>query len=403
MHAYSFAVARMTSALVLADPSGTEIPAQRARSGLVIGLALTVLVAAGAFVYGLVIPGGNTAWRTPGAIVVEKETGTRYVFLNGELRPTLNQASALLQQGDRAKVQSVSHKSLAGVPRGGPLGIVGAPDTVPTRAELVSGPWLVCATPGERKPSVVLDPAGTGTAVAGRSYAMVAAEDGKQYLVTGDTKHLIADPSVAIALGLGATPPLTGSGALLNALRDGAPIAPADADAVFTHTAENGIVERFVLRADGLAPISATEFALLTVREQPTGLDSATLASARRSGDRTLMGRFPDFVGGERMSPELSLCLRQDGKSSSLVAVERSVATGPMLRPGHGMVVVAAPNRYLVTDRGRRFLLPDDDSVRSLGFGDVKPVPVEPAVLALISAGPRLGKSDVGAAERTGT
>ncbi|GAA3558655.1 hypothetical protein GCM10022222_47750 [Amycolatopsis ultiminotia] len=53
VEAYSFLIGRMTSALVLGDASHLDVPAKRAWNGLLIGLVLSVLIAIGFFVYGL--------------------------------------------------------------------------------------------------------------------------------------------------------------------------------------------------------------------------------------------------------------------------------------------------------------------------------------------------------------
>ena len=53
VEAYSFLMGRMTSALVLGDASHLEVPAKRTWTGLVIGAAISVLIAAGFFIFGL--------------------------------------------------------------------------------------------------------------------------------------------------------------------------------------------------------------------------------------------------------------------------------------------------------------------------------------------------------------
>ncbi len=131
VHAHQFQMGRMSSALVLGDPTSAEDPASRSIVGLVIGLVLAVLIVAGFAVYGLIVPGGSKSWRAAGAIIVEKETGNRYVYLNGVLRPTLNLTSAMLIEGASAKIQLTARNSLKGVPHGSPIGIAGAPQTVP--------------------------------------------------------------------------------------------------------------------------------------------------------------------------------------------------------------------------------------------------------------------------------
>jgi hypothetical protein len=58
-----------------------------------------------------------------------------------------------------------------------------------------------------------------------------------------------------------------------------------------------------------------------------------------------------------------------------------------------------APNRYLITDRGIRYLLPDNAAVNSLGFAGVEPIAVADDVLAMLPAGPVLSREAVGLKE----
>jgi hypothetical protein len=112
VHAHQFQMARMSSALMLGDPSMAENPMRRTSLGLVAGVVISLLAVVAFGVYGWIVPGGKTSWRKAGAIIVEKETGTRYVFLNGTLYPTLNMASAMIiTGGTSAKVELVSRNS----------------------------------------------------------------------------------------------------------------------------------------------------------------------------------------------------------------------------------------------------------------------------------------------------
>jgi hypothetical protein len=65
VEAYSFLIGRMTSALVLGDASHLEVPAKRTWTGLIVGTALAVLIAAGFFIFGLIEH--KAAPKTPSA------------------------------------------------------------------------------------------------------------------------------------------------------------------------------------------------------------------------------------------------------------------------------------------------------------------------------------------------
>ncbi len=77
-------------------------------------------------------PAAARGGATPGAVIVEKESGARFVYREQKLHPVLNYASALLIVGaDRSKTVLVSRRTIDGVPRGLPLGIADAPDSLP--------------------------------------------------------------------------------------------------------------------------------------------------------------------------------------------------------------------------------------------------------------------------------
>lgn len=54
VEAYSFLMGRMTAALVTGDASYLEVPARRARTGLVVGALLAALITVGFLIFGLI-------------------------------------------------------------------------------------------------------------------------------------------------------------------------------------------------------------------------------------------------------------------------------------------------------------------------------------------------------------
>ena len=103
------------------------------------GLMVAALALAAVGVYGLLRPADDGSWRDGAAVVVERESGARFVYVDGVLHPVLNYSSALLILGsDAPRTALVRRASLAGVPRGVPLGIPGAPDLLPAARDLVS-------------------------------------------------------------------------------------------------------------------------------------------------------------------------------------------------------------------------------------------------------------------------
>ncbi|GGN05934.1 type VII secretion protein EccB [Streptomyces fuscichromogenes] len=185
VQAYQFAMGRLASALVSGDPGRGDSPTRRSALGSVFGVGMAVLLCAGFGVYGLISPAAKDDWRKDGAIVLEEDTGNRYVYAGGELRPVRNYASALLIAGERAAPETVSAKSLAGVPHGTPVGIQGAPDTVPTTSALATGAWARCL-PGQGADGTGGGGAGAGGTSAGGTGATGGkASGGKESAGTG--------------------------------------------------------------------------------------------------------------------------------------------------------------------------------------------------------------------------
>src|SRR5689334_13764477 len=100
VQAHMFLMGRLTSSMLRSDPDAPESPQGRTNRGVAIGVIIALLVAAGAFVVGLISPGKQDSWRSSGNLIVNKETGARYLYLDGRLRPVRNYASAKLLGGD---------------------------------------------------------------------------------------------------------------------------------------------------------------------------------------------------------------------------------------------------------------------------------------------------------------
>src|SRR6478736_5855790 len=135
----------MRAALLEGDPDSPSQSLSRLGAGVYGGVLLTVLLLAVAGVYGVLRPGGSTAWQEPGAFVVDDDSGARYVYLDGVLHPVLNYASARLLLGDGLHVVTVSSSSLDSAARGAMLGIPMAPDSLPDPTRIVGPAWSVCA------------------------------------------------------------------------------------------------------------------------------------------------------------------------------------------------------------------------------------------------------------------
>ncbi|MFD0598242.1 type VII secretion protein EccB [Catellatospora coxensis] len=376
LQAHNFVVGRLRSALLTGEPDALETPTRRFSVAAFAGLFIGALIAAGCGAYGYFFPGGNTSWQEPGTIIVEEETGTAYVYDStaGLLRPVRNHASARLLAGADATVRTVSTASLDGVPHGLPVGISGAPDSLPGVARLSREPWLVCATSstevtGQSRPDVLVvagHSAGLESTPVDRA-ALVASTGDIWHLVWGNRRMRVADPAAAVALGLDAIRPVPVADTWLNSIPPGPDLAPPDVpgrgapgpsvDGVATRVgqvlrvsgaADDGTSFRLVL-ADGLTSLTPTvaELILADPRSRdaydsgPRAIPVSTAgvvaapASAGAIGDRGLPVRPPELMDPAELGDRV-LCARASfGPDSGLQLVAARV--------GHLRVSAAPP------------------------------------------------------------
>ena len=84
LHSYQFATQRTVSALVTRDPDPAQPPFRRVGGSVFASLMVAILALGAVGIYGLIVSGGNTTWRAEGAVVVERESGAKFVYINGQ-------------------------------------------------------------------------------------------------------------------------------------------------------------------------------------------------------------------------------------------------------------------------------------------------------------------------------
>lgn len=167
VEAHAFSRRRLVTAFVSGAPGGREVEPVRPGRTIIGGLALAVLMVAGAAVVGVLSPRTPPDWREAG-IVIAKESGRNYVVLedDGSLIPT-DPVSARLIFGD-AEPKSVSIDEISKVDIGEDIGIVGAPASVPPTSLLVDSGWSACINDqGGEQIRIDRDPAVTAQSGAG--------------------------------------------------------------------------------------------------------------------------------------------------------------------------------------------------------------------------------------------
>jgi type VII secretion protein EccB len=436
LHAYQFSTSRLVYALMSGDPGVGDVPFRRARFGTIVGIVIAVLLSGGAVVYGLISPAADTTWRKPGSIIVEKETGTRYLYLSGVLRPTANYTSAMLVAGQNASVKYVTRSALAGIPVGSPIGIPGAPDTLPPAASLLPGNWALCLRPGDTG-NTVLDLAPAARAVPAPAHRRIlvgapaaGGQPATEFVLWGATKYPLPNRAVLPALGLGNDAPVTANSLWLAAFPTGTELGPAQIPAAGSpgpqiagkptkvgqlfEASAAGVDQFYVLRADGLAPVTRTEAALFSVVHgyvPPARVSPSDIAAAPASGDAALLRRLPDLLSGTAFSSDgTTLCAQETspGTAASTELVTENaadVAADPdvVLPNGRGMLVQLpasssgaislTPTDYLIAGGGVKYLVNGGDAVQALGYSGVTAQVMPAQVLSLIPSGPALAVS----------
>ena len=144
VEAHAFSRRRLVTAFVSGAPGGREVEPNRPGRAIIGGVALAILLVAGAAIAGVFSPRTQANWRDSG-IVIAKESGNNYVVIeNGDpLRPT-DPVSARLIFGTTAEARSVAQDEINKVEIGDDIGIFGAPDSLPSTGLLVDSGWSAC-------------------------------------------------------------------------------------------------------------------------------------------------------------------------------------------------------------------------------------------------------------------
>lgn len=417
VQAQSYLVGRLTKAAVAAEPDAPESPTRRIVIGNLAGLLTACLVLAGFAVYGLLRPGGARTWQEPGTLILDRDTGSRYLRDDtGRLRPLLNLASARLLLGADPQVARVSTGSLNGVGHGTPVGIAGAPDALPGADVAVASTWTACTLPAQNtRPGTNGAPAGPGPAsvvlavtrstaatsadrALDSNSAMVVGYGDDRFLIYNGRRHRFAESWMPRALGFDETTTMPATEAWLRSVPAGADIDPVRPARKATLTVGGrkvpggrlyvvrgaGGPDRYYLAdGDGLAPLSEFAYrivlgdparARLRLNLAPDELAAATLSATAVSTGRLLPPGLPDTVPlPVRRDPGQVPCLRYlaaTGEWSIMMAVPSDETREPARGPG--ITTADKPAQSVVVEAGAGGLIlagwpgQDPDPVRYL-------------------------------------
>lgn len=384
---------RVEHGLVLGDVRMIHDPLRSRSRAMLFGIVATVLVGLGA---------GLLAWLNPNAdpgdsVVLRADNGTLYVRVDDRVHPVANLASARIIAGNPEDPASIGEEHLAGLTRGAPIGIPGAPGLIADPEDLSARPWAACWD-GQADTVTVL--AGAPTRAFGAEQAMLAAApDGGEWVLTSDGRiSLPPEPEregrvLRRALGITPeTPRAQPPPEVLSALTEvPAWQAPADLPEILRTGAGD-----WLLRGGALTAVTPTQADIL-----------ADLGAPERDMERTKIADYPDSDLGtphlpaqepEWLDPEVAaLCANGQGGAGTapqgLQPVELSGTGVADFFAGlaHGAAAVDTGHGFhVVSATGVRHSVPNTETLSALGTADPQPARWE--IIRLLPEGEELGR-----------
>lgn len=426
IEAQGFSRRRLLTAFTSGAPGGKELEPAKPLRAVVAGIALAIMVIVGGVFYGLVKPGLPDGWQNNKVILV-KDTGARYLAVDGELYPIINATSARLllpAEGYKDNVLTTSASSIADIPIGPSIGILGAPDDVPAAGALMPDGWAACPTADGTALSVPSTTAPSAAIQAPSPQAALVRNDGKTYVVTGGTAYLVeagSSDAVLRAVGLEGIKPLEVDSRWLNLFDAGAPFTPLVVEGagealggstLFVGSAvhpQNSEKRFIVTQQATLAPLSELAFQLylLGTGERGSVLEVTPAEISDLPTDALPAGGadWPDEVL-QPVEPGASVCAmlghdKQSKLPTTTLATTFAPPTGTdaTVAVGAGALVAAGGEGlqgvnevYVVDQSGTSFAIPDssDDVLARLGYTTGNISVLTTAWMQFFASGPEL-------------
>jgi type VII secretion protein EccB len=447
VEAYNFATRRQVLALLKGDDAATVDPRRRLNRALLGGMLLAVVVAAAVGVAGFLSSGSSGSVPADG-VIVDADTGGAYVRIGNVLHPALNLASAKLVAGH--SVTRVSDSALRSLPRGLPVGIPGAPDSLPPTGDLTARAWSVCSIAPEATAARARIVVSVGSPVPSplprSSGLVVQTPDGATWLLDGGQRYQVSDVRTAAVLSLNEVAPLAIDPAVLDLIPEGPPLdvrqiripgtggppqvqlpfAARVGDVLSVDTGTNQPAQ-YVVLTDGVAPVDPFAYRMLVAAggqpHQDVPADEIVDVAARTRPQ--IPAQWPHDVFAHPTAPPAAgepLCVTYDPHAphgtaawpvtlSEPPSVPLAAHAAPVAASGGGLptaaTAVAVPYGggalvkavgsggvsavyTLVTDSGLRFTIANADAVGRLGYDPKAAVPVPLPFVTLLPAGPGL-------------
>lgn len=440
--AYRYLSRRLECALLGQDPAAAAMRARGQPAALAAGAVLTAAALAAATLLGLLRP--HVA--LDGArVVLARDSGALFVRVGDTWHPVLNLASARLIAASAVDPLTIRQADLDGSKRGPLLGIPGAPAFLGRPLAAADTAWSLCDSDGAGATTTILlgrpDAASMRVLGGGQAMLVAAAAGSPAYLLHDGHRARVdlADAAVVRTLRLEGRAPRLVSQSLLEAVPEAAPIAvpripglggaapglPGFAIGTVLRITRADGDEYYAVLAGGVQRIGRVAADLLRLSNPQGGADAVTVApDALRTAPVVAalpVSGFPDRAPAVS-EPAATICAGWgDARSVAFltgaavpvppgrapVTLAQADGRGPALDavylpPGRSAYVRAGANagtRYLITDTGVRFAVPDDDAAADLGLGQPSPAPWP--LLTLLPAGPELSRPNASVARDT--
>jgi type VII secretion protein EccB len=437
---YRFLLRRLERALLSGETEASSEPLRAHARPLTVGCVLAAVAVAACALVGVLRP---QARLDHAQIVMAKETGALFVRVGDTWHPVLNLTSARLIAATDANPHPVPESELRRTKRGPLLGIPGAPQLLGPPLSGGDAVWTICDAAGGIATTVVVRPSGAPSVhrVARDQALLVTPGTGPPaYLLYNGERAVVdlADTAVVRALRLEGRTPLVVSQSLLNAVPEAPPITAPRIRGAGTRAAglpdfPVGSMLR-ITRGDG-----DEYYAVLSTGVQRVGQVAADLLRFSDSrGTANFVAVAPDVIRGAPIVDTLPVATfperapgdggLSDGATTicvsaasdhpgaefltasglplpagqAPVSLAQGDGRGPVLDavylpPGRIAYVRATGTRYLVTDTGVRFAIPDNDAAHDLGL-QTDAVPVPWPMLAVLPSGPELSRANASVA-----
>lgn len=239
LDAFNFARRRMVANLVVPTATGSDEGAPRPVKTFASSIILSAIAVAAVAVLGVFKPSAPSGWQN--GLAVDSSTGAAYIVQNNELHAVVNITSARLILGTNFAKYDVPDSTLnnSGMSIGAPVGILGAPEDVPSAASMTLTQWSLCQHEADASDQTVANgptylEIGYGPSTAtttwassggpndeGSNVALIVHDSSQNvYLVDGNFKYSVGNTSTSSGA--------TDVGALLTAVNEGTTISAGE-------------------------------------------------------------------------------------------------------------------------------------------------------------------------------